>query len=120
MATNEQHRYANHLSLPVPLGTVAGDPVQVGLLNGVAQTSAGEGGNPAGHASVWLDGSHWFQVDGQTSIGDPVYFGEEGLTRDVDSGYVYGHAITEPRDEDGAVAVKLAQGVFVSGVGAGA
>ena len=63
MAKNEHLRHANHVSLPVPAGTVSGDPVRVGILNGVAQTDRAStsnwgGGNAAGEASVWLDGSH--------------------------------------------------------------
>ena len=43
------------LSLPVVAGTKSGDPVRVGAFNGVAATSIGEGGNPAGNASVLTD-----------------------------------------------------------------
>src|SRR5690606_18366707 len=42
MATNEIFKDANYLSLPVPEGTVSGDPVLVGELVGVAQTTEGE------------------------------------------------------------------------------
>ena len=35
MALNEVFRDADHLSLPVPVGTLSGAPVRVGGLNGV-------------------------------------------------------------------------------------
>ena len=55
MALNEHLRHANHLSLPVPAGTKSGDPVRVGILNGVAQTNRASatdwaGGNVEGEA----------------------------------------------------------------------
>lgn len=52
---NEYMSPAEDLSLPVPAGTRAGDPVKVGALCGVAATNVGEGGNPAGCATVLSD-----------------------------------------------------------------
>ena len=57
MALNEHLRHANHLSLPVPAGTKSGDPVRVGILNGVAQTNRATatdwaGGNVEGEATA--------------------------------------------------------------------
>jgi hypothetical protein len=49
----------------VVAGTVSGDPVRVGAVNGVAATSAGEGGNDAGFASVVTDArSYTYEVSG--------------------------------------------------------
>lgn len=62
---NEYMRPATELSLPVVAGTVSGDPVRVGAVNGVAATGIGEGGNPAGNASVVTDArSYTYEVDG--------------------------------------------------------
>lgn len=62
---NEYMRPATELSLPVVAGTVSGDPVRVGAVNGVAATNVGEGGNPAGSASVVTDArSYTYEVDG--------------------------------------------------------
>ena len=83
MATNEIFKDANYLSLPVPEGTVSGDPVLVGELVGVAQTTEGEnygtsgpftppvwgtvppstGFNEAGYASVALVGAFAFEIE---------------------------------------------------------
>lgn len=62
---NEFQRPATELSLPVVAGTVSGDPVRVGVANGVAATNVGEGGNPAGSASVVTDArSYQYEVAG--------------------------------------------------------
>lgn len=52
---NENIRPGTALSLPVVASTVAGDPVRVGAVNGVAATSRGAGGNAATHATVLTD-----------------------------------------------------------------
>lgn len=62
---NEYMRPAVELSLPVVAGTKSGDPVRVGAVNGVAATNIGEGGNPAGNASVVTDArSYTYEVSG--------------------------------------------------------
>ena len=72
---NEYMRPATELSLPVVEGTISGDPVKVGALNGVAATTRGEGGNAATHASVVTDArSYELEVDGAIEgPGTPVY-----------------------------------------------
>lgn len=62
---NEYMRPALELSLPVVAGTVSGDPVRVGAVNGVAATNRGEGFNPDTHASVVTDArSYEYEVAG--------------------------------------------------------
>lgn len=62
---NEYMRPATELSLPVVAGTISGDPVRVGAVNGVAATNRGEGGNPSGNASVVTDArSYTYEVGG--------------------------------------------------------
>ena len=62
---NEYMSPATKLSLPVVAGTVSGDPVRVGEANGVAATHIGEGGNPAGAATVVTDqNSYEYEVTG--------------------------------------------------------
>src|SRR5690606_29162148 len=101
MAKNEHLRHANHVSLPVPADTVAGDPVRVGILNGVAQTNRASatdwaGGNAVGEASVWLDGSHYLPVTGAVeAIGQAVYIADGALTATAPEadGVVFGAAL---------------------------
>lgn len=67
---NVYMRPAVDLSLPVVAGTVSGDPVRVGSVNGVAATSRGEGGNASTHASVSTDANAYeYEVAG--AIGGP-------------------------------------------------
>lgn len=111
MARNEHLRHANHISLPVPAGTVSGAPVRVGILNGVAETTRGEGGNPADHASVWLDGSHFLPVTGAVAkVGDPVYIGTDGklAAAKPSGGVVFGAALATQAG-DGTIPVKIIQ-----------
>lgn len=101
MATNEVYRPDKHRSMPVPDGTKAGDPVRIGMINGVAVTDRAAvtavgspfsadgsantaynygGGNPDGYASVWTWGGHWLIVKAATkpNFGDGVYFDPAG------------------------------------------
>lgn len=122
MATNEIFRDADHLSLPVPAGTKAGDPVRVGGLNGVAETDRNEGAaadpvrgpavntNPVGCASVWLKGAHVFQSDfAVANVGDPVYVTPGGKLAGTASGNsLYGHALTTKAAAAGPLTVRIA------------
>lgn len=108
MAKNEVFRYGDHISLPVPTGTISGDPVKVGQLVGVAQvdratvptgTNPG-GGNAEGSSSIWRNGAHKLKVDGAvTAIGTPVYFQGDGTTRNdtltttVGTNTLFGYAL---------------------------
>lgn len=130
MATNEIFRDADHLSLPVPAGKRAGDPVRVGGLNGVCETdraatdvdvlnadgtrnpayNAG-GGNPNGNASVWLKGAHKFTVAfAVANVGDPVYILADGsaLTGTASGNSLYGHALTTKSAASGPLTVRIA------------
>lgn len=116
MAKNEHLRHANHVSLPVPSGTVSGDPVRVGILNGVAQTNRASasdwaGGNVVGEATVWLDGSHHLEVAGAVAnIGDPVYILADGslAAAQTASEPVFGAALATQAG-DGTIPVKIIQ-----------
>lgn len=99
MALNEVFRPDKHRSMPVPAGTKSGDPIRVGLINGVAVTDRANtgvapfntdgspngtynpgGGNPDGHASVWTWGGHRLNVvaSAKPEFGSGVYFDPEG------------------------------------------
>lgn len=119
MAKNEHLRHANHVSLPVPEGTVSGDPVRVGVLNGVAQTNRATaddwaGGNKDGEASVWLDGSHHLEVTGAVSeVGQAVYIADGALTS-AEGGDLFGAALATQAG-DGTIPVKILQAGAASG-----
>lgn len=58
MARNERLHDGDHISLPVPTGTLSGAPVKSGPFIGVTQTAEGQGGNIAGRATVWRTGEY--------------------------------------------------------------
>lgn len=112
MARNEVFKDANYLSLPVPVGTLSGDPVRVGGINAVALTDEptawhaehGEwdqhpSGNKDGYASCTLVGAYRIPVATATllDVGDPVYITPtNGLTTTDNTGAnpVFGYALT--------------------------
>lgn len=77
MATNTVFEAGDFLSLPVAADTPSGAFVLVGDqgLFGVAQTAEGEGGNPAGFASVMMVGVHDLPITTTTAadVGDKIY-----------------------------------------------
>lgn len=119
---NEVFRPDKHRSIPVPAGTKSGDPVRVGIINGVAVTdraatsvaafnadgsrnpayNAG-GGNPDGYASVWTWGGHRFNVTAgsKPAFGDAVYYDSAAkkLTATVGTNALFG-AISDPNPTD--------------------
>jgi predicted RecA/RadA family phage recombinase len=85
MAKNHAASNALHISLPVPDGTLSGEPVKVGSFVGVAITDKGAGGNAATDATVWRDGSWRLEVDGEvTAIGQPIYITETRTLTTID------------------------------------
>ena len=125
MATNEVFKVGNFVSLPVPVGTVSGQAVRVGGLNGVAQTSeptaelAGKGpyvksasGNIKGYASLALEGAFYLQIPGNTPLtpGAPVYITPAGALSTTDNSganAVFGHALTSKAGAPGKVVVRI-------------
>lgn len=97
MARTEHFDQTSTLSLPVPPGTVAGDPVTVGLINGVALTDRGDGGNASTDATVAVSPCivHRLPVEGSegaVAVGDAVYSNAGDLSND-DSGALFGVAL---------------------------
>lgn len=121
MAKNEIFRDADHLSLPVPTGTVSGDPVKVGDLVGVAETDRATatnfgGGNPDGNATVWLKGAHKLTVDGAiTAVGQAVYYVGDGtsrsaqLTATATDNTLFGHALETKAAAAAPINVRIAR-----------
>ncbi len=76
MAKNLVYRPGTALSLPVPVGTLSGEPVKVGGFCGVAVAARGKGvGSLPTHSPVDLSGCVWeIPVDGAiTGAGQPIY-----------------------------------------------
>lgn len=74
MAKNLRYSHFDHVNLPVPEGTVSGDPVRVGAIAGVAKIDR----QADGTATVWLDGSYDFEVAGALTVGQVVYISTAG------------------------------------------
>lgn len=122
MARNEVFRDADHLSLPVPAGTVSGSPVLIGILRGVAQTNRADSTvidplrgpatnlNPDGYATVWLKGAHSFNVAfAIAAIGDAVYITPGGaLTATAAGNTLYGAALNVKTATAGPLTVRIA------------
>lgn len=109
MAKNEVYKYGDWLSLPVPAGTLSGDPRLVGHLAGVAQTAVAEGGNPAGHASMALTGVFDLSVTGAVaSVGLPIYItSAHALTTTATGNHLFGHALATKAAAAGVIPVRL-------------
>lgn len=104
---NEYFRPASELSLPVPVDTVAGDPVKVGSLVGVCATDRGAGGNIAGNATVLMDDrAYLLDVDGAIAgAGTPIYIvaADNSLTVTATANTLFGHSVPKA---DGTFATK--------------
>lgn len=111
MATNEIFREAENLTLPVVSGTVAGDPVMVGSLVGVALLDRDADGN----STVRTKGAFRLQVTGEvTAVGQPLYFVAASPTvLDVSSNTganpLFGYALEVKTATTAAITVRLAQ-----------
>ena len=106
------------LSLPVPAGTKAGDPVKVGSFVGVAATdradstvnpitaasaNANSSGNPDGYASVEVSGTYLIAVTGAiTAPGTPIYLvaGTPATLSTTASGNtLFGYSVAGPNNK---------------------
>lgn len=99
MATNRVKETGNRLSLPVPDGTVSGDPLVIGDLPCVAVVDKSEW--TTGDASVQTDGTFLLAVKGEdgsgnaaVSVGEAVYIDTDGeLNVDLTNGKKFGYAL---------------------------
>lgn len=129
MAKSEIFQNADHLSIPVASGTVAGTPLNIGGLNMVTETDRAHtsvppvnddgsintaynfgGGNPDGNASVSLKGAYEFVVTFAVStILQPIYITSGGaLTATASGNTLYGHALTTKASGSGVLTVRIA------------
>lgn len=90
MAKNQKYTNALHIKLTAPYDVTSGDPVRVGSINGIAQTSAAAGEK----VTVWLDGSHVINVTGAVAEGDLVYITPTGaINRTATGNFAFGVAL---------------------------
>lgn len=109
MALNEIFKVGQSISLPVPADTKSGDPVRVGVLNGVAIVDEGTGFNKEGWTSVDLFGGHLYELAG-AAVGDAVYFKDKALTLTATGAKLWGAVTHLHRD---GRAVVLTQAISV-------
>lgn len=102
MALNEIFKVGKSISLPVPDGTKSGDPVRVGVLNGVAIVDEGTGFNAEGYTSVDMFGGHLFELAG-AAVGDAVYITSAGALTTTASGNKLWGAVTHLHRDDQVV-----------------
>lgn len=110
MALNEIFKVGKSISLPVPTGTESGDPVRVGVLNGVAIVDEGTGFNADGYTSVDMFGGHLFELAG-ADVGDAVYIDSAGELTLTASGNSLWGAVTHLHRDD--LVVVLTQAISV-------
>lgn len=94
MAKNRRKEKATRLALPVPDGTVSGDPLVIGDLPCVAVTDESEWTED--EASVQTDGSFVFDVFADNAAIDPgdiVYLQNDGSISDDNGGKRFGYAL---------------------------
>lgn len=74
MALNQRYTHGKHIKLTAPRDIESGDPVKVGAIAGVTQTSAKKGET----VTVWLDGSYDLPLSGNAAEGDVVSINSSG------------------------------------------
>jgi hypothetical protein len=125
VALNEIFKEGNHLSLPVPDGTVAGKPLRIGILNVVTETDEGGAtvvvngitqitggvGNADNFASVSLVGAWELDVTGAVaSVGAPIYITSANvLTATATGNFLFGSALRTKGTGTGPLLVKILQ-----------
>lgn len=128
MALNEIFKEGNHLSAPVPDGTLSGTPLRIGVLNAVAETDEGGAtnglnvingvaqptggiGNADNFASVSHEGVWRVPVTGALAgFGTPVYITPAGaLTATSTGNFLWGATIRAKGTGLGDAIVKILQ-----------
>lgn len=128
MALNEIFKEGNHLSAPVPDGTLSGTPLRIGILNAVAETDEGGAttnqnvvngvpqktggiGNADNSTSVSHVGVWRVPVTGALAgYGTPVYITPAGaLTATATGNFLWGAALRAKGTGLGDAIVKILQ-----------
>lgn len=108
MAKNMRLPEALHITLPVPAGTVSGQPVAVGAWRGVAQTDR----DTDGTATVWINGSTEQDVAGAVATqGLPIYLASDGtLTATATGNTLFGYSLGTKAAATGPLEIGLLNG----------
>lgn len=125
MALNEVFKEANHLSLPVPDGTLSGKPLRIGILNAVAETdeggqtvvvngitqSTGGVGNADNFASLSFVGGWNLPVTGAVAtVGQAIYIKTDNtLTATATGNFLFGAALRTKGTGTADLLVKVLQ-----------
>lgn len=125
MALNEVFKEGNHLSLPVPDGTVSGKPLRIGILNAVAETDEGGAtvvvngitqisggiGNADNFASLSLVGAWELDVAGAVAaVGQAIYIKSDNtLTATATGNFLFGASLRTKGTGTGPLLVKVLQ-----------
>lgn len=125
MALNEQFKEGNHISLPVPNGTLSGSPLRIGILNAVAETDEGGQtvvvngitqitggiGNADNFASVSLTGTWNLPVAGAVAaVGQAIYIKSDNtLTATATGNFLFGAALRTKGTGTSDLLVKVLQ-----------
>ena len=137
MALNEVFKEGNHLSAPVPDGTLSGTPLRIGILNAVAETDEGGAttnqnvingvaqktggvGNADNFASISHVGVWRVPVNGALAgYGTPVYItGAGALTVTASGNFPFGAALSVKGAGTGPAVVKVAPFGFIAAASA--
>lgn len=90
MAKNQRYTHFDHIALTADRDIKSGDPVRIGAIAGVAQTTAADGER----VTVWLDGSYTIDVAGALTEGQTVYITAAGtLTATAGTNNPFGVAV---------------------------
>lgn len=115
MAMNQRYTHFEHIALTADRDIESGDPVRIGQVAGVAQTSALEGEK----VTIWLNGSYDLTVTGELSEGQAVYLNaSNGLTATANENF-FGVAVTTKGTGEGVAEVAPA-GIITPTATAGA
>jgi predicted RecA/RadA family phage recombinase len=107
MARTEVFRHADSLTLPVPAGALAGEPVAVGALVGILETSR----DAAGNATVIMRGGHPVTCpDAVASVGLALYITPaRAITTTVGTNVLFGYSLATKGAGAGTVLAKIHQ-----------
>jgi len=107
MSTKEIFKNADSITLPVPSGTVAGDPIAVGALVGICETSR----DAAGNATVRRKGGHLVTTsDAVASVGLALYVtSSRTITTTASGNTLWGYSLATKGAGAGSLRAVIAQ-----------